>query len=196
MADQDDGATGVGVTLGLAMDLGDQRAGGIDKEQVATGCLGRHRFRDAVGGEDHRPVVRHLVELVDEDRALGLEALDHEAVVDDLVPDIDRPAIAREGALDDLDRAIDARAEAARTGKQDRERLLGVGHEQRLCCGPARSLAGLADHCLESNGNATGKQHERAGRRGQGAHQNGAGGRQGLLVVCLRNEPETAFLRR
>ena len=62
-----------------------------------------------MSGEDHRPVVGHLVELVDEDRTLGLEALDHEAIVHDLVPDIDRPAVAREGALDDLDGAIDAR---------------------------------------------------------------------------------------
>jgi hypothetical protein len=63
--------------------------------------------------------------------------------MDDLVPDIDRPAIARERALDNLDRTIDACAEAARARKQDRERLLGVGHEKRLCCGLARSLAGL-----------------------------------------------------
>ena len=110
--------------LGLAMDLGDQRAGGVDIEQVAAAGLGRHRLRHAVGGEHHRPVVGHLVELVDEDRALGLEALDDIAVVHDLVADIDRPAVALDGALDDLDGAIDAGAEAARAGEQDLERLL------------------------------------------------------------------------
>ena len=39
-------------------------------------------------------VVRHLVELLDEDRALALELLDHGAVVHDLVADIDRRAVA------------------------------------------------------------------------------------------------------
>src|SRR6266404_4427702 len=41
-----------------------------------------------------------------------------------------------------------------------------------------------------------GKQHDRAGCRGQGAHQGGAGDGQGLLVVRLRNEQEPAILRR
>ena len=36
MADQDDGAAGLGMALGLAMDLGDQRAGGVDIEQLAA----------------------------------------------------------------------------------------------------------------------------------------------------------------
>ena len=106
--------------------------------------------------EHHRPVVGHLVELVDEDRTLGLQAFDHEAVVHDLVPDIDRPAVALEGALDDLDGAIDAGAEAARTGKQDRERLFGVGHEKTTVLRAGPLACRPADHCLESNGNATG----------------------------------------
>jgi hypothetical protein len=42
--------------------------------------------------------------------------------VDDLVPDIDRRAIALERQLDDLDRAVDAGAEAARGGDQELER--------------------------------------------------------------------------
>ena len=119
MADQDHGAARGVMTLGLAMDLGDQRAGGVDIEQVAAARLGRHGFRHAVRREHHRPVVRHLVELVDEDRALGLEVLDDIAIVHDLVTDIDRPAVALDGALDDLDGALDAGAETARAGEQD-----------------------------------------------------------------------------
>jgi hypothetical protein len=42
-------------------------------------------------GEHHRlAVIGDLVQLLDEDGALGLQRLHHEAVVDDLVPDIDR----------------------------------------------------------------------------------------------------------
>src|SRR6267154_1935061 len=41
-----------------------------------------------------------------------------------------------------------------------------------------------------------GKQHDRAGCRGQGAHQGGVGSGQGLLVVRLRTEQEPAILRR
>jgi hypothetical protein len=51
--------------------------------------------------------------------------------VHDLVADINRPAVAVDGALDDLDGAIDAGAESAWAGEQDRERLLGLGHEDR-----------------------------------------------------------------
>ena len=40
-------------------------------------------------------VVRHLVELLDEHRALALQLFDHVAVVHDLVADIDRRAVAR-----------------------------------------------------------------------------------------------------
>ena len=150
MADQHDGAPGLVMPLGLAMDLGDQRAGGVDEEQVATSGLGRHRLRHAVGGEHDGAVVRHLVELVDEDRALGLEAFDDVAIVHDLVADIDRPAVALDGALDDLDGTIDAGAEAARAGEQDRERLLGLDHENRSARVPGPFACRLADHCLDS----------------------------------------------
>jgi hypothetical protein len=151
MADQHDGAPGLVVPLGFAMDLGDQRAGGVDKDEVAACGLCRHRFRHAVRREHHRTVVRHLVELLDEDRPLGLEARDDGAVVHDLVADIDRPAVALDGALDDLDGTIDAGAEAARAGEQDRERrLVGLYHEKSFSAGADPFACRLADHCLDS----------------------------------------------
>ena len=82
-------------------------------------------------GKHDGPVVRHLVQLVDEDRALRLEVLDDEAIVNDLVAHIDGPSVALERALDDLDGAVDTGAEAARAGEQDRERLLRGNHEIR-----------------------------------------------------------------
>ena len=53
----------------LAMNLGNERAGRIDIGEAAALRLGRHGFRNAMGGKDHGPVVGHLVELVDEHRA-------------------------------------------------------------------------------------------------------------------------------
>ena len=143
MADQHDTTPRLVVALGLAVDFGDQRAGRIDKEQLATAGLGRHRLGHAMRREHHRAVVGHLVELVDEHRAFGLEILDHIAVVHDLMADIDRPAIAFERAFHDLDGAIYTGAEAARAGEQDRERLFRRHHEISFFGMSTRSLAGL-----------------------------------------------------
>ena len=70
-------------------------------------------------GEDDRGPCRHLVELVDEDRALGAQVAHDVGVVDDLVAHVDRRTELRERALDDLDRTVDAGTEAARLGEDD-----------------------------------------------------------------------------
>ena len=100
--------------LRLDMDLGDERAGGVEIVELAALGFGRHRFGHAMGREDHAGAVGRLVQLVDEDRAQLLQPLDDEAVVDDLVAHIDRRAIFLERQLDDADGPLDARAEAAR----------------------------------------------------------------------------------
>src|SRR5690606_10541954 len=56
--------------LGLVVHLGDQRAGGVDRAQVAAGGLLVHGGRDAVGGEHDDGPLGHLIGLLDEDRAL------------------------------------------------------------------------------------------------------------------------------
>ena len=126
VADQHDLAAALVMDFGLAVDLGDQRAGGVEREEVAALRLHRNRFRHAMGGEDHRRLgVRNLGEFLDEDRALGLEALDHVAVVHDLVADVDRRAIALERLLDRIDGPHHAGAEPARRAEQHLElRLL------------------------------------------------------------------------
>src|SRR5690606_2887482 len=101
------------------MHLGDQRAGGVKHAQAALLGLFAHRERHAVGGEDHRVARRHLVQFVDEDRALVTQVVDDELVVHDFVAHVDRRAEALQCALDDLDCALDAGAEAARVGQQD-----------------------------------------------------------------------------
>jgi hypothetical protein len=91
-----------------------------------------------VGAEHDRHAVGHFVEFLDENRALGLQAIDHIAVVDDLVAHIDRRAVAFERALDDLDRAVDPGAEAARRGDQHRSGCFWAAAESERgrSCGP------------------------------------------------------------
>ena len=72
-----------------------------------------------MSAEDQRRTRRHVGQVFDEDRALGLQVVDDVGVVDDLVTHIDRRAEAGQCALDDLDRAIHAGAKAARLGKHD-----------------------------------------------------------------------------
>ncbi len=76
--------------------------------------------------EHHRHVVGNLVEFLDEDGALGLQPLDHIAIVDDFVPHIDRGAVFLERALDNFDGAVDTGAETARRGDEQRERRFEV----------------------------------------------------------------------
>src|SRR5689334_123710 len=94
MADQQDVPAAGEMLFRLPVDLADQRAGGVEVEEVAARRLGRDGFRYAMRREDHGGVVRHLVQLLDEDGALAFQVFDDEAVVDYLVPDINRRAVA------------------------------------------------------------------------------------------------------
>ena len=96
--------------------LGYQRAGGVEDGQAARGRLGAHGARDAVGGKHQRIAGRDVIELLDEDRALVAQVLDDIGVVDDFVTHVDRRAELLQGALDDVDGAVDAGAKAARLG--------------------------------------------------------------------------------
>ena len=70
-------------------------------------------------GEHGHRALGDLGLAVDEDRAALAQRLDDVLVVDDLLADVDGRAVALERPLDRLDRAIDARAVAARGGEQD-----------------------------------------------------------------------------
>src|SRR5437899_3191781 len=69
-------------------------------------------------------------ESVDEDRALLAQGVDDQPVVDDLATDVDRRLAHRQRELDDVDRALDTRAESPGTGQQD----LGDGCLQDAPC--------------------------------------------------------------
>src|SRR4029450_4615646 len=62
---------------------------------------------------------RNLVLVLDEDCAERLEPPDDMLVVDDLVAYVDRGPVLLEQPLDDLDRAVEARAKRPRSSQQD-----------------------------------------------------------------------------
>ena len=117
VADQQDVVVVAGEAARLVVHLGHQRAGRVDRLQRALGRLLVHHRRDAVGREHDRLPLGHLVELLDEDRAAGLEVRHDVLVVHDLLAHVDRRAVEVEGLLDRDHRAVDAGAVAARRGE-------------------------------------------------------------------------------
>ena len=117
--DQHDGVVLAGVADRLEVHLGHQRARGVDHAQPAALGFITHRGRDAVRAENDRRIVRHFVELVDEDRALRPERLDDVGIVHDLLAHVDRRPADVQRELHDVDRALHARAEPARAREND-----------------------------------------------------------------------------
>src|SRR5690606_6940381 len=120
------------------VDLGDQRAGGVDGgEAAALGLLvddGRH----TVGGEHHDVARRDLLRLFDEDGALLLKGLHDVLVVHDLVPDVDGGPVLLEGLLDGDQGAVHTRAVTTGGGEQDTaaRRSGHVSHRKGPAHGP------------------------------------------------------------
>ncbi len=127
MADKDDMSARRDMALGLAMDLRHQRAGRIDEVEAALRRLVRYRLWHAVRTEHDRHAVGNMIERFDEHRALVAQRRYDMRVVDDFVADIDRRTVALDRQFDDPDRAIDPRAETARSGDKDEQRQARVG---------------------------------------------------------------------
>ena len=103
---------------GLVVHLGDQRAGRVDGLQPPLLRLLVHLRGDAVGREHHRRALRHLVELLDEDRAARLEVGDHVLVVHDLLAHVHGGAVQVQRLLDGDHGPVHAGAVAARRREQ------------------------------------------------------------------------------
>ena len=133
MPDQQDFAAALEMDRRLAVHLGDQRAGRVQREEIAGAGVRRNRFRNPVGGKHHRCVgiVGDFGQFLDENRALGLQAVDHIAVMDDLVADIDRGAIDGQRPFHGVDGPHHAGAEAAGRTKHDFQGWFGWLHEER-----------------------------------------------------------------
>ena len=134
VTDEQDVEVVVGEADRLAVDLGDQRAGRIDRlEAEGLGLLVDDRG-DAVGGKHDGRALGHLVGLLDEDRAPLLEGRHDVLVVDDLLAHVDRRAVELEGLFDRDDGTVDTGAVAAGRGEQDALGILrggGVGGRGR-----------------------------------------------------------------
>ena len=116
VADQDDGVAVGGVTARLDVHLRDERAGRVDRLQVALRRVREHGRSDPVRREDHGLALGNLVFVLDEHRAPLLELAHDVQVVDDLLADVDRRPVELECPLDRLDGPLDAGAVAARRG--------------------------------------------------------------------------------
>ncbi len=120
MANEEDLAAMAMMQFGLAMDLGHQRAGGVDREDFARSGVFQNHLRHTMRGKNHRLFrIWHLVELLDEYRTLGLQPFDDIFVMHDLVPDIDWRAMDPEGFLHRINGAHDSGAETARRAEKD-----------------------------------------------------------------------------
>ena len=128
VADEQDVAAVLDMPLGLAVDLGHERAGGIDIGQAALLGGGWDDLRYAMGGKHHRHAVRHFVQFLDEYGALSLQTINHKFVMHDLVADVDRRPETLDRQFDDADRAVDAGAKAPGRGNQQGEGRLGGRH--------------------------------------------------------------------
>ena len=137
MADQHQRIALLGKFDRLNVDLGDQRAGGVNHLEIAAFAALAHRRRNAVGRVDDALAVRHVVDLVDKDRALFRQLIHNIAVMDNFAAHVDGRAKGFKGDLDDVDRAHHSGAKAARleqqhpllTGGSARDDLIQLGRQ-------------------------------------------------------------------
>ena len=118
VADVDDLVALAGPHLDLVVDLGDERAHGVDHEAAAGPGGGHDLGGRAVGRQHDRAARRHLGDVVDEHHAEVPEAVDHELVVDDLVVAVHRRLEGPHHPGQRLDGHLDAGAEAPGGGEE------------------------------------------------------------------------------
>ena len=102
------------------MNLGDQRAGGIDDAKLAFPGFFAHARRNAMRAENQHSAYRNFFNGFDENRAAAAELIDDVAIVDDFVMDVNGAAIGFKRQFDDIDGANYAGAKAARAHPDQR----------------------------------------------------------------------------
>ncbi len=117
VADQDDGVAFARELDGFQMDLGDQRAGGVDDGEAALFALTPDFGRNAVGAENGAPAIGHFAQFFDKNGAQFAQFVHHMFVVDDFFADVNGAAVEIQGDLDHVDGAHHARAKSARLQK-------------------------------------------------------------------------------
>mmetsp|Transcript_7179 Transcript_7179/g.14079 ORF Transcript_7179/g.14079 Transcript_7179/m.14079 type:complete len:349 (-) Transcript_7179:1346-2392(-) len=100
--------------LHVHVDLGDQRAGGVDLVQLSVCSLLTDLGGNAVGRVDHLGALRNISKVLNEDRPLLPETVTHDLVVHDLVLHIDGRSPDLDGRLNGVDRPGDTLTEPPR----------------------------------------------------------------------------------
>src|SRR6185312_3561717 len=126
MADQDKGITLLGKLDRLHMDLGDQGTGGINHSQTALFAGAANFGRNPMRGINHALAVRDLFDRINENGAFALQFLYDEAVVDDLLANIDWRPKGFERDAHDIDGTNHPGAEP--TGLQQKQTFLALRH--------------------------------------------------------------------
>tara|TARA_R110000751_G_scaffold10055_2_gene37360 strand:- start:194980 stop:195339 length:360 start_codon:yes stop_codon:yes gene_type:complete len=117
MADQYDMTAKALMTHRLFVDLRDQRASGIEVEQIARPRIFWHRFWNAMGRKYHRLLLvfrGDLIKFLDKDRTSGLQTFDNIAIVDNLVANINGRAVFLQRQNNNLDGPVYAGTKSAR----------------------------------------------------------------------------------
>ena len=115
MPDQQDFAAALEMDRRFPVHLGDQRTGGVQRKEITRLGVGGDRFGNPMRRKHHRRVgiVGDFSQFLDENGALGLQAVDHIAVMDDFVPDIDGGAIDGQRPFHGVDSPYHPGAKAA-----------------------------------------------------------------------------------
>ena len=130
MAHQDDVVVFLREAHGLAVHLGHERAGRVNRGEVAGGGGLVDGRGDAVRRKHDAGPLGHLVGLLDEDRAAFSQRLDDELVVDDLLAHVHGRTVELEGLFDDVDGAVHTGAVSAGSRQEDTAAALTVGGGQ------------------------------------------------------------------
>jgi hypothetical protein len=153
VTDVDDAVALLGPDLDLVVDLGDQRAHGVD-DVAAAGTGGSDDFRSgSVRGQHDRSTWRNVSDVVDEDHTLLDESIDDDLVVDDLVVAVHRWLEGAHHPRQRLDGHLHTCAEPTWLGQQDPIDIHG------------RRLPGHAADSLEAHVRTDGSQRRARVRR-------------------------------
>ena len=110
----ENGVALAGADLELVVDLGHERAHGVDHHAAGPAGVGDDLGSRAVGREHERRAGGDIVHVVDEDHPLGPELVDDVTVVDDLVVAVDRRLEDPDHPRQGLDRLLHTGAESPR----------------------------------------------------------------------------------
>jgi hypothetical protein len=107
------------VTHDFHVNLGYQRAGGIEYTQAAPGGFILYRTGHSMGTEDNQLVIWDFVQFIHKDRTTLTQVIHHKLVMDYLMPHIDWCTEYIQSTVNNFYSAINTRAKAAWVGESN-----------------------------------------------------------------------------